>query len=133
MRTTLLDRPAAPLLLLALWLGGVGCAPGAVGGSTSDGGTWSIDLADGPWSVGWNDLQLTVQTVADGAPADATSAELWMPAMGHGSTEDVAIQDDGDGVFTVAAFLQMAGQWELSGEVSPGGEGWSVSFEVIGD
>jgi hypothetical protein len=126
-------RSQAAALLTALGLVGASCTPADPSEVVSDGGTWSVRLLDGERIVGWNELELDVAAVEGGAAPEGVAADVWMPAMGHGSTEDVAIEDAGDGAFVVSAFLQMAGAWELSGDVAPGGEAWTLAFEVIGD
>ena len=128
------------IFLLALLALGAGCsAPGDDDDSAgsdavaSDGGSWLLTLSAAERVVGWNDLELVVRAAEGEALPEGIEADVRMPAMGHGSTEPVEVEDVGEGAFVVRAFLQMAGDWELNGTVITDGEAWTLPFEVVGD
>lgn len=108
--------------------------PPAPAVAQSEAGTWSLQC-ESRWVVGWNDIDVTVGR-ADGAEMDedlTLQADVTMPSMGHGSSEDVQVSDEGDGTWVVAAFFQMAGAWEVVGVVGDGtaSEGFALAVEAV--
>jgi hypothetical protein len=68
-----------------------------------------------PPRMGQNDITLTV-TDAHGAPQTgcALTVTPWMPAHGHGSTQQPVVSALGEGRYLATPVtFQMAGQWEL--------------------
>jgi len=100
----------------------------------TSGGTWSVELDEGPYRTGWHTLVLYV---VDGSEDPATGldfdADVSMPGMGHGSTEDVEVSETGSGQYEVEAYFQMAGDWRVDGtfsDPSTAAEDFGFDFEV---
>jgi len=82
---------------------------------------------------GYNTFELTVFDQAQGSPRDDLSVDVttWMPAMGHGSSTEEAIDPEGGGRYKVSnVTLYMPGTWELRASVS-GGATDRVVFSVV--
>ncbi len=116
------------MLLLTLLI--AACGPGPSTEVSSDGGTWSIEVQPVETVVGWNEIDLTI-TPSDGA--SHATADVTMPAMGHGSSEDVTIEDTGEGTFVVSAYFQMGGAWLLTGTIGTPDEmeAFQADLEVL--
>lgn len=93
----------------------------------TDGGTWTVSIPAPPEDHGELSLGLLVEP-ADGALSSLVAS---MPDMGH--TDEGVITDDGDGAFTAAVNLSMAGWWVLDGEVTDGAstETFRLELEVF--
>ncbi|MEQ1565084.1 MAG: hypothetical protein ABMA64_05560 [Myxococcota bacterium] len=109
------------------WAVVAGCAP--VGPSLetqTDGGTWTVTVAEAPVEAGTTKLELAI------APTTGVLRELLasMPDMGHTSEAD--IEGRGEGVFVATVAFTMAGWWVVDGEVAADGttEGFRLEFEV---
>lgn len=67
-------------------------------------------------SVGQNTLEITV-TSGSGAPVPGATVTVdpQMPMMGHGSTEEAEVTDNGDGTYTAfPVTFQMGGPWVVT-------------------
>jgi hypothetical protein len=94
----------------------------------TDGGSWTVTLADAPEGRGITDLLVTV------SPDSGVVTGLYasMPEMGHGS--DGVVTDLGEGAASVEVNFTMPGWWILDGEVREGesvvSEGFRLEVEV---
>jgi len=115
---------------LAALLACAGCAPLEDG--VTSGGTWRVVADEDGWVVGWNDIAVEVLDTSGEVAAVTLTADVTMPSMGHGSSDDVIVVADGD-AWTVTAFFQMVGAWEVGGAVAAGGaeETWALPIEVL--
>lgn len=122
-----------PLLLLAALLGA--CTPAEDGTVHTDSDTWML-LIDTARTTGWQDLDVTVLDMDSEPIAGLTlEADVTMPAMGHGSDEDVEVSEPGDGVYRVRAHFQMEGAWELAGTLRDGetSDTFTVELDVAAE
>lgn len=71
---------------------------------------------DADASVGQNTLEITVTDASGAAVADAVVVvDPQMPMMGHGSSEDPVVTNNGDGSYTAfPVTFTMAGEWEVT-------------------
>lgn len=123
------------LLPLALLLG---CPPPVNDGlAVTSGGTWQVELEEVEYPTGWNDLHLfAIDTDGNAVTGLTFTADVSMPSMGHGSTEDVETSELTNGEYLVEAFFQMGGPWQLDGSfASPSdpAETFAIAFDVVSD
>jgi len=129
---------ANPSLLFLLLLALTGCPAVDAGEGShihSDNDLWMLDLAT-EWATGWQDLEFTAMDV-DGEPrADLEfEVEVQMPAMGHGSDEEVTFEELGDGLYNIHVHFQMEGAWEVSGTITHGDESdtFAADLDVVAE
>jgi|GEM_PF-2658361 len=106
-------RPVYTLLWL-VWL--VGCAaPGQDGALTVEVGSWVASIAEPEVSSGWSEVAF-VLVDGDGEPVPDLDvvADLWMPAHGHGTTDEVTVQETAAGQYEIRGNYIMPGQWEVT-------------------
>jgi hypothetical protein len=94
---------------------------------TTDGGSYTLALAANPQPfVAGEPAELLVTVAAAGL-----AVEPWMPDMGHGLADPVAVQSTADG-FAADWSFSMPGYWELTLTVdgADGLETATVGYEV---
>lgn len=136
----LLRALPAALLLLATACGGADSPPdeakhppGEQAGMVTT-GDLRFALASEPalLQVGTNEVTLTV-TDAQGAlqTGCALTVQPWMPAHGHGSTQQAEVSALGEGRYRASPVtFQMAGQWELRVQATCGALGGTLVAAV---
>ena len=116
-----------PLLALALLLAACGTEE-----APASSGTLHIEARPDPDPprVGQNALELHV-TDADGNPVAgaAVTVDTFMPSMGHGSTEQPQIADEGGGTYRASPLtFHMVGTWQVTVHAAAGGEEGEARF-----
>ena len=124
-------------LLAYLVFTAVGCSTAPpLGEAISDEGTWQVSTDREGYPVGWADLTLLVARVdmAAASPDLTLSADILMPAMGHGSSEESTVipSEDVANSWLLRSFFTMGGAWLVQGLISDGvtSEGFSLDVEV---
>ena len=119
MKHPTLMSAVASALLVALSL--AGCTPTDPYVATTDSGVWSLEIEATEYPTGPNEIVLSItDEFGQTAVGLELAADVTMPAMGHGSTEEVVVAEVGDGDYTVDAEFQMAGAWAVIGTISDG-------------
>ncbi len=124
-------------LFVYLVFAAIGCsAAPPLGEAVSDGGTWQVSTDEQGYPVGWADLTLLVARVDVAAlsPDLTLSADILMPSMGHGSSEESTVIPSADvaNSWLLSSFFTMGGAWQVQGLISDGvtSEGFSLDVEV---
>lgn len=123
------------LLLLPLVFLLAGCPATDAGDHPTDGGLWTLDV-ETEWATGWQDVDFTVLDPDGVAQPDlAIEIDVQMPAMGHGSDEDLTFSELGDGGYRVRVHFQMEGAWELSGTIDDGAQTdtFAIDLDVVAE
>jgi len=122
---------SSPLLLTSCaWSDGPGLDADAefpaeaLAGVTSEGGALRVELRTAPEQPpprGEIAAALSITDANTAAPQDGCSLTVvpFMPAMGHGTSNELTITPKGDGIYVVTGLsLYMAGRWELRTTIS---------------
>jgi hypothetical protein len=132
-----------PFVLVALALAFAGCGdveggddPTHEGPVISDQGLYEAHVTPDPSppQTGENELMMHVMTPeGDGVEGLTLTAEPWMPAHGHGSPEEPAVEEQGDGMYAVTNLVySMPGRWEVrvAIEGAPGSDTLVLKYSV---
>lgn len=97
-----------------------GATPFASG--AGDSGALAVAMYSAPDPIARvSTLELVVTDVATGSPATGLAITVvpWMPAMGHGTSTQPTVVEQGGGVYVVSnVILFMPGEWQLRVQAS---------------
>ena len=88
-------------------------------GETDDSAAPDLYAISASWSpdppTAGTENTLTLVMTADGTAIDGASLEIvpWMPDHGHGISEEVLVEDLGEGSYEAVFIYSMSGYWEL--------------------
>ncbi|MBJ95074.1 MAG: hypothetical protein CMP23_11460 [Rickettsiales bacterium] len=126
------------LALLAMLL--AGCAqPTPLGEGSSDQNTWQISSDQQEYAVGWAEVRLSVERTdgAELANGLILSADISMPSMGHGSSEESTVSPvaGSSDTWLLSSFFTMGGPWQIQGSVSDASitESFAIDVDVAGE